>query len=97
MPKNMIIDGLKDAVRHARTGVSGGSLKVVYVDHPIDVRAIRVKLKITQEEFAARFGFTLSAVRNWEQKRRQPEGPARSLLRLIEAEPAIVERVLRAA
>ena len=60
----------------------------------VDVRAIRKKMKLSQSEFAARFGFTASAVRQWEQGRRRPEGAARAFLRVIEREPAAVRRAL---
>ena len=63
----------------------------------VDVRAIREKLSLSQSEFAARFGFTASAVRQWEQGRRYPHGPARVLLTIIDREPNAVRRALEAA
>jgi putative transcriptional regulator len=60
----------------------------------VDVRAIRKRMKLSQSEFAARFGFTASAVRQWEQGRRRPEGAARAFLKVIEREPAAVQRAL---
>lgn len=63
----------------------------------VDVRVIREKLKLSQSEFAARFGFTAAAVRQWEQGRRQPHGPARLLLTIIAHEPGAVSRALKAA
>jgi putative transcriptional regulator len=63
----------------------------------VDVRAIRKKLSLSQSEFAARFGFTPSAVRQWEQGRRYPHGPARILLTIIDREPRAVRRALEAA
>ncbi|MDE2476154.1 MAG: type II toxin-antitoxin system MqsA family antitoxin [Alphaproteobacteria bacterium] len=63
----------------------------------VDVRAIRAKLKLSQSEFAARFGFTTAAVRQWEQGRRYPHGPARVLLTIIEREPNAVRRALEPA
>lgn len=63
----------------------------------VDVRAIREKLRLSQSEFAARFGFTASAVRQWEQGRRYPHGPARVLLTIIAREPNAVRRALEAA
>jgi DNA-binding transcriptional regulator YiaG len=62
----------------------------------VDVRAIREKLKLSQIDFAARFGFTASAVRQWEQGRRHPHGPARVLLTIIAREPGAVRRALDA-
>lgn len=53
----------------------------------IDLRALRATLGLTQKAFADRFGFSLGAVRNWEQGRRLPDRSARILLRLIEHDP----------
>ena len=63
----------------------------------VDVRSIREKLDLSQSEFAARFGFTAGAVRQWEQGRRQPQGPARVLLTIIAREPGAVSRALKFA
>lgn len=63
----------------------------------VDVRTIREKLRLSQSEFAARFGFTAAAVRQWEQGRRQPHGPARVLLTIIEREPGAVRRAMHPA
>ena len=68
--------------------------------HPraaVDVRAIRTGLGLSQADFAKRFGFTTSAVREWEQGRRQPEAAARVLLLVIASKPEVVDEVLAAA
>ncbi|MGO8739323.1 helix-turn-helix domain-containing protein [Rhodoblastus sp.] len=63
-----------------------------------DVAAIRKKLGLSQDRFARRFGLSPATVRDWEQGRRQPDAPARNLLRVIEYAPETVERaVARAA
>jgi len=49
---------------------------------------------LSQQKFAARFGFALSALRNWEQGRRQPDPAARAFLRVIDREPEAVSRAL---
>lgn len=67
---------------------------VAHVPDAPDVKAIRARLGLTQADFAARFGFDVRAVENWEQGRRQPERPARALLRVIEREPDAVMRAL---
>jgi putative transcriptional regulator len=69
----------------------------VYVPADIDVRAMRVKLGMTQERFAIRYGLTLARVRDWEQGRSSPDGAVRAYLKVIEREPEAVERALTAA
>ena len=69
----------------------------VTVPAEIDVKAIRAKLKITRAEFARRFGIPVGALEDWEQGRGAPDGAARVLLKIIDREPAAVERALGAA
>ena len=61
------------------------------------MRAIRRKTGLSQAMFAGRFGFTVAAVRNWEQGRRQPDLAACALLMVIDREPDAVRRALAAA
>ena len=69
----------------------------VHVPTDVDVAGIRKKLELSQSEFAARFGIAPGTLRDWEQKRKQPEGPARVLLIVIDKEPAAVRRALEKA
>ena len=62
-----------------------------------DVRSLRQKLGLSQSQFAARFGFTSATIRNWEQGRTEPDGPARVLLAVIAHHPEAVEDALRKA
>jgi putative transcriptional regulator len=64
---------------------------------PADVKAIRSKLGKSQQEFALMIGVSVATLRNWEQGRRTPEGPALALLRVASAEPKAVARALRGA
>ncbi len=89
--------GLKDAIAYARGDNSRGHETVVYVPERVDVTALRRRLGLTQERFAARYGFKLATVRDWEQGRRRPGGPARVLLSVIDREPEAVERALTRA
>ena len=66
----------------------------VHVPDTIDVKKIRTRLGLSQETFAATYGFALSAVRDWEQGRRQPERSARILLKIVQTEPEAVTRAL---
>ncbi len=59
-----------------------------------DVRRIREQLGLSQETFADRFQISLRTIQEWEQHRRVPEGPALTLLRVIERDPQAVERAL---
>ena len=62
----------------------------------IDVAATRKKLGLSQDRFAIAFGASPATVRNWEQGRRHPEGPAKVLLQVIDREPEAVLRALHA-
>lgn len=55
---------------------------------------IRRALSLTQEEFAARYRIPLGTLRDWEQARTEPDGPAQAYLRVIAAEPEMVARAL---
>ncbi len=64
------------------------------VEKVVDVARIRKKTRLTQAEFASRFGFELGTVRNWEQGRYAPNGHARVLLQVIDREPELVQTIL---
>jgi putative transcriptional regulator len=59
---------------------------------PVDVRALRLNLGLSQEQFARRYNLDLDALQNWEQGRRAPERAVLSYLRVIAAEPAAAAR-----
>jgi putative transcriptional regulator len=89
-----ILAGLQDALAYAQGETTRGQAHTVRVPDTVDVKAIRKRLGLTQAAFAQRYGFELSSIRNWEQGRRQPEGPARLLLLVIDKEPEAVHRAL---
>ena len=70
-----------------------GRLRVIA---PIDVVAIRAKTGLSQDRFARAFHISPHTLRNWEQGRRVPEGPARALLIAIDRDPKVLMRVLQA-
>jgi putative transcriptional regulator len=77
---------------------SAGEQTAGFVVHkPIDVKALRTRLNLAQPEFAARYGLSVGTVRDWEQGRTVPDRPAQVLLRVIEAAPDLVQRVLHEA
>lgn len=61
-----------------------------------DVKRIRANYKLSQGEFAALIGISVATLRNWEQGRRTPEGPARILLQVAAKHPDAVWDVVRA-
>ena len=69
----------------------------VHVPADVDVKSIRGGLGLSQTAFAARFGFSSGAVRDWEQGRKRPEASARMFLTLIDKQPEAVLKALEAA
>lgn len=86
-----ILRGARQALAYAKGAREGF---VAHVPEEVDVAAIRRRLGLSQSDFAARFGFRLDALQNWEQGRRRPDGAARAFLRVIEREPDAVLRAL---
>ena len=89
-----IIEGLQEAVAYARGERTNTKVTVVHVPKTIDVRTLRERLGMTQEEFAFQFGFSIGTVRHWEQGCRYPAGSARVLLKVIEHSPDAVKAAL---
>jgi putative transcriptional regulator len=89
---------LLEAVREARQ-IARGEIPParVYVPSEVDVRSVRTALRLTQEDFAREFGFSVSQIRDWEQGRHRPLGSDRSYLLLIERNPAFVRETLAQA
>ena len=86
---------MKDPLAHVKEPLSRarrGKTKIEF--DPVDVRNIRAKFEATQREFAKLIGISFETLRNWEQGRRRPLGPARALLRAIDADPFALARVL---
>jgi putative transcriptional regulator len=91
-----ILASLREAVDWAEG--KNVAVRVTTVEVPsIDVRAMRKQLGLSQSEFAAKFGFQPATLKNWEQGRIRPDGPARVLLAVIARHPEAVEDALRLA
>ncbi len=90
-------DKIKAGLGEAKAYLDGSGNKRDYGIHVparVNVKKIRTQLGLSQESFAQTYGFALSAVRDWEQGRRQPERSARILLKVVEKEPEAVTRAL---
>lgn len=88
-----IMRGMNEALRHAR----GEDVPGLVVHHPspaIDVAAIRGETGLSQDRFAKSIGVSPKTLRNWEQGRRVPQGPARVLLALVAKRPSVVQELL---
>ena len=88
--------GLEEAADYVE-GRANASLYRVHIPEVLDVRAIRSRLSMTQQEFAGQFGFNINTLRHWEQGRRTPEGPTRAYLLVIDRDPEAVRKALRIA
>ena|SRR5665647_413714 len=64
---------------------------------PPAVRDLRRRARLTQQQFAARLGVPVETIRNWEQGKRMPRGPARALLAVIAHAPDTVFAALARA
>lgn len=87
-----IRQGLQEAIAHARGDT--GAVRV-YRPEAVDVKALRQRVAMTQEQFAARFGFSVATLRHWERGDRTPQGPALVLLNVIDKNPAAVLEALQ--
>jgi len=86
-----LIDSLGEALAHAQGEVP--NVREHSIELP-QVRRIRGKLGLSQEEFARLLGVSASGLRKWEQGQRAPRGAAATLLRIMEREPQAVTRAL---
>lgn len=89
-----IIRGLEGALRYLDGDASSALVHTVQVPDDVDVRAIRQHSGLSQCRFATRYGFKVSALRDWEQGRRRPDRTARILLTVIAKNPKAVEDAL---
>ncbi len=91
-----IIEGLKQAIAWTQGEHDNARVTLVHVPE-VDVRKVRLKMKLSQAQFATKFGFPPATLRNWEQGRSRPDAPTRVLLAVIAKHPEAVEDVLRKA
>jgi len=83
-----LIQSLNEALAHAK----GEGPAIVHA--PVTPREVRKQVKLTQAQMAPLMGMSLSGYRKWEQGSRRINGPAATLLRVIQKEPEAVKRAL---
>lgn len=85
-----LIEDMKLVLAHRR-----GKIEMERVwPKPIDVKAIRKRVKMSQAEFSRAYCISKRALQEWEQGGRQPDSAARAYLTVIAKEPAVVRRAL---
>jgi putative transcriptional regulator len=85
-----LIEGMKLVLAHHH-----GKIELEQVwPKPIDVRAIRRQVKMSQAEFSRAYGISKRALQEWEQGGRQPDSAARAYLTVIAKQPVVVRRAL---
>ena len=75
-----LIEGMKEAVAHARGNMTGARTRTVEIP---DVRALREQLHMSQSEFAEAYHIPLATLQGWEQGRRMPDATAAAYLAVI--------------
>lgn len=83
--------GLTQAIAHQSGKARGTKL---HTPSDVDVQALRKRIGLSQQEFAAKFSISLGTLRHWERGDRKPRGPALVLLRVIDKEGRAVLRAL---
>lgn len=95
---NSLIEGINEVIAYKKGEITleteTFSVPCVVSYIHVDAREIREKLSLTQEQFSEKYQISLATLRNWEQGSRRPRGAARVLLRLINAEPELIARLL---
>ncbi len=86
-----ILDGIRD-IKAFKAGKM--TLRTRELSEPSSPKEIRKKLRLSQAAFAALMGVSLRTVQDWEQGRREPSGPAKSLLRIAEQFPEVFMQVV---
>ena len=88
-------DSIKQGLEEALDFSKGKSTKaIVHEFTHLDVKNIRAKIGMTQNEFASAFGISVSTLRHWERGDRTPNGPALVLLNVVAKEPQAVLNAL---
>jgi putative transcriptional regulator len=89
-----LLRGAHQALAHARGKKTKAKVHKVIVPQHVDVKAIRLKLHLSRQEFANRYGFSIRTLEKWEQGVREPDGAARAYLVVIDRNHKAVEAAL---
>lgn len=81
-----ILEGIREIKAYKAGKVA---LKTRQLSEPSPVKDIREQLQLSQAAFAGLMGVSMRTIQDWEQGRRKPSGPAKSLLRIAEQHPEV--------
>ena len=84
--RNIGMEILEEIKKHKEGEIQ---LKTTVLSDPSPAQVIRKKLELSQASFASLMGVSVRTIQDWEQGRRSPKGPAKSLLRVAEQHPEV--------
>lgn len=87
-----IKQGLEEALEYSK---GNASKAIIHEFTAVDVKDLRAKVGMSQNEFASAFGISVATLRHWERGDRTPQGPALVLLNVVAKEPQAVLKALR--
>lgn len=85
-----ILEGLQE-IKSYKAGKT--TLKTRELKRPAAPKDIRTQMELSQSAFAGLIGVSLRTVQDWEQGRREPSGPAKTLLRIVEQHPEVLREL----
>lgn len=92
-----VFSSIKQSLEEALEFSKGNASKaIIHEFTAVDVKDLRAKVGMSQNEFASAFGISVATLRHWERGDRTPQGPALVLLNVVAKEPQAVLRALRA-
>ncbi len=90
MTKHDFGQEILDSIHDIKSGKIG---RVTLYMSPTDIKNVRRRLGVTQKSFAAMMNISERTVQDWEQGRREPDGPARSLLAIAARKPEVMQEI----
>ncbi len=91
-----LFDDLVQSLQEAKE-IKQGSAKPSrkFTIHTPDAKKVREKVGLSQRDFAELVGVSIDTIQNWEQRRRNPSGPAAALLRIVDSAPDIAYKAIK--
>jgi len=91
---NSLLKGAREALQYAQGKKTSGRVHHVKIPKKVNVKIIRKKLKVSRQEFADTYGFSVRTVEKWERGEREPKGPTRAYLTVIQRNHQVVKEAL---